>query len=874
MDKKDDAADVKAIEGDDIVVSVASGSSSGGQKESDWGIIMPSPGPKEAPKPEQERYYNELLRAIVKRVGRDCIRARRVGALNHDYAYIKVTASQDLLEQYAEENGFEYRTTSFFGDSLRPFSRALKKQGAYVHPNCDCANNHKCKCCKFGNKKKGEGCRCEIFLPYQRQELLKHILSKCFDEWMEDNYKKTFKPGTGLQTAKREGYIIDVIPVHTLKNRTAFFNSRAHFAEEHCKGWKALATPFQFTPQSRRFLQYVRSYLGEKVSLYFAYLQFYNMWLLFLLVLGVALSIYQWAYKSDNALVPVYCVLVALWSTLFLEFWVRKSNALASHWDMQDYEEVEEELETFAAGHEDQEPQFGFYEKGGSWVDLQEWAKEKIDETPAIEHFIPRYYRNPKGKCPTICFACVPADKRESANYYVWNLFQRMFTFSVLMTLVAAVLIVTISLLLFRLVVQKANQMWGGVAAGVLNAVSIAILDAVYKIVATALNDWENHRTATQYEDSLIAKTFLFQFVNSYFSLFYIAFFKGSKVNGLDGSLFGYEDICLDSKGQRAESCMPELSNQLTSLFLSRMLIGNLTETALPWVMSRFKRYVQKKQVVAEEKQKNPNLSDAEIAQRVEKQLAERASQVETEFEWPKYSDNPNTSGTFEDYNEIALQFGYVLLFAPAFPLGAAAAVLGNIVENATDTWKLMFTVQRPPYVGASDIGTWLPIFRIMSVIGVMTNCGLIAFTSSQLSEYYTTPPTLAQKFAVVVVAEHVVFGIQYVISHFVDSQPEWLRQRNARADAITYIENEFATQGHVVEELQRRQAEMEDAAALDFSDLEVAKLDRSKSGVLRSVSDIQAKDVADAIEEDAKRDEKEDEEDAKREDKEDMDAH
>ena len=37
----------------------------------------------------------------------------------------------------------------------------------------------------------------------------------------------------------------------------------------------------------------------------------------------------------------------------------------------------------------------------------------------------------------------------------------------------------------------------------------------------------ELHRTPTEYEDSFITKMYLFQFVNFYSSLFYIAFFKG-----------------------------------------------------------------------------------------------------------------------------------------------------------------------------------------------------------------------------------------------------------------------------------------------------------------------------------------------------------
>eukprot|EP01042_Synura_sphagnicola_P024405 gene24405-31234_t len=49
-----------------------------------------------------------------------------------------------------------------------------------------------------------------------------------------------------------------------------------------------------------------------------------------------------------------------------------------------------------------------------------------------------------------------------------------------------------------------------------------SIIDSVViQHVAVWLNDMENHRTDTQYEDALVYKIFLFQFVNSYKSLFF-----------------------------------------------------------------------------------------------------------------------------------------------------------------------------------------------------------------------------------------------------------------------------------------------------------------------------------------------------------------
>lgn len=52
------------------------------------------------------------------------------------------------------------------------------------------------------------------------------------------------------------------------------------------------------------------------------------------------------------------------------------------------------------------------------------------------------------------------------------------------------------------------------------------ILEMIYKRIAIVLNNYENHRTETEYEDHLITKLFLFQFVNAYIALFYVAFYK------------------------------------------------------------------------------------------------------------------------------------------------------------------------------------------------------------------------------------------------------------------------------------------------------------------------------------------------------------
>lgn len=60
--------------------------------------------------------------------------------------------------------------------------------------------------------------------------------------------------------------------------------------------------------------------------------------------------------------------------------------------------------------------------------------------------------------------------------------------------------------------------------------------------MAVWLTEMELQRTQTEYDDSLAVKIYMFQFVNNYSCIFYVAFFKGkfigypSKYN----TVFGY----------------------------------------------------------------------------------------------------------------------------------------------------------------------------------------------------------------------------------------------------------------------------------------------------------------------------------------------
>ncbi|CAM6000140.1 unnamed protein product [Sphagnum balticum] len=63
--------------------------------------------------------------------------------------------------------------------------------------------------------------------------------------------------------------------------------------------------------------------------------------------------------------------------------------------------------------------------------------------------------------------------------------------------------------------------------AAILNLVVIMALEYVYERIARRLTEWEYPRTQRQFENSFTFKVYLFEFINYYSFLFYIAFFKG-----------------------------------------------------------------------------------------------------------------------------------------------------------------------------------------------------------------------------------------------------------------------------------------------------------------------------------------------------------
>lgn len=88
---------------------------------------------------------------------------------------------------------------------------------------------------------------------------------------------------------------------------------------------------------------------------------------------------------------------------------------------------------------------------------------------------------------------------------------------------------------------------------------------------------------------------------------------------------------------------------------------------------------------------------------------------------------------TFTDYTSLTMQLGLVLLFAMVFPLAPLLALLNNLVFMRLGAVKLCYFRQRPVAHKVSGIGVWEDLMQVMSTVGILTNCGVMAFTSTVL---------------------------------------------------------------------------------------------------------------------------------------------
>lgn len=544
--------------------------------------------------------------------------------------------------------------------------------------------------------------------------------------------------GLRLESLFRRNIINKYFPMHHRAKRRNLLENWAN--------WRKA-----FTKQP---IEDIRNYFGEEIGLYFAWLGFFTKWLWIASVVGLVCFILwlisklrqeSWGLWVNTG----YSIFLALWATCFQEYWKRKQNIFATRWGTDDWEETEAERADFKG-----ELKPGLY-----------WKNEWLEPSD-LDLLDDRHTKIKSKQAPKLL-----THAKVSTGM------------SVLLTMIGIVFAVTAAVLSFRLFVQKQSSLGGAIAGGAANAVTIIIMNVVWQKIAEKMTMWENHRTETEYKDNLVFKIFTFQFCNSYASFYYIAFFKGNTI--FWGRNTGLDDGCRVDWGEDidtvAAGCVDELTLQVLTVLLVNQFIGQTREVMLPFLLKKMKSVLFLRTMLDGLSPKG-NVDEYRDTYKTLPTYEREALRVD----WP---------GTFEEYSEMVIQYGYITLFAAVFPLAPFLALTNNLVEIRTDALKMLTQHNRPHYAGAQDIGTWYNILDVIGFFAVVTNCLLIGFSYSPI--YKLANENAFQTFAIVVILEHTLLALKLLIAYIIPDVPEKVAHERARSDYIKYVAYKEAKATH-----------------------------------------------------------------------------
>jgi len=544
----------------------------------------------------------------------------------------------------------------------------------------------------------------------------------------------------------------------------------AIFATHSEEANKFLMSNWVWKPWRPQPLEKVNEYFNSKIALYFGFVGYYTGWLLLAAIVGLSAGLYTIFFSKslDNLVVAGYSIAMACWGTIFLEFWKRYNSELAYRWSTLKLEDEAKERADFAMGCGDIKKR-GFYNTKGTFVPFDEDIQPpnypsiykffiggqheefvKGEEALMQEHgqHLPQAQAMSKFEPEAAPF--MPAANRRCRSYC---------TNTISLVVVAALCVALTAFLVMRLCfMQKFTVRWGGLMAAGIQSACIVSFNFIYRKCAVLMVDFENYRTDQEWENALVRRVFLFQFINSYFTLFYVAFAKGRV-----GTIFGYDDTCKDAHGNDAPNCMYELSYLLITTLSMVQLGSTLFEVVFPYVY--YQVQLQQERVKVWARQRGKPHQEKFVVGRMEHE---------------RNLTPGDPADMFIDYNKMIIQFGYISMFCAAFPFAPLLGILNNFIEMRSDGWKRLVATQRDcPTQRAETIGEWFNILQIMSVIAVTSNVGMICFTSDavqtalDLTEYQTV--------WMFVVLEHVVLIVKLLIMVEIPDVPLWVERRTAR---------------------------------------------------------------------------------------------
>jgi anoctamin-10 len=430
----------------------------------------------------------------------------------------------------------------------------------------------------------------------------------------------------------------------------------------------------------------IRDMHGSKVAFYYAFIQVYTVFLTFPAVTGVI----AWLWLPKYSL--AFGILTSVWCTVFLEYWKIQETDYSLRWNVKGIHHLKVNRSQF------------------------KYEKEYVDEAGRKHYYFPRWKK------------------------VVRQLAQIPFLLCAFVALgITIIAVFAIEIMISETYAGPYKDLLEYLPT-ILLAVSLPWITASLEDAAEWMTEYENHRTADLHEMSLTQKVFVLNMFTNYLPIFLTAFiyipFGGDVVPKLEGLLVkAFASVGKKFVHQPFHLDADRLRNEVIALTVTGQISGFFEENIVPMVKHKMSDWYR-------DYRRSRSQGDMLLSVvKDDPEETEFLSRIRNESILPKYNVQ-------DDISEIVLQFGYLALFSPVWPVIPLGFLINNWIELRSDFAKLSLEHQRPAPVRSDGIGPWIYSLEALTWLGSICTAAIVHLFSagrigSLLGQWATLPVTI-----------------------------------------------------------------------------------------------------------------------------------
>ncbi|KAJ0076261.1 hypothetical protein Patl1_33373 [Pistacia atlantica] len=473
----------------------------------------------------------------------------------------------------------------------------------------------------------------------------------------------------------------------------------------------------------------IYSYYGTKVAIYFAFLGKYTRWMFFPAAFGLILQFVDFG-SLQLLVLPVFFISIILWAVLFFQFWKRKNYALLARWHI-----------NYTIGASQGQKLLGM--DCGSVQSPVELMKKMGMDKAQEKQLYQRYewlgylmrFRNDAIIILSIICLQLPFELAYAHLYEV----------------IGSDLLKSTSI--YRLHISRILTLFLWFFRFGLTGIYLFVIQHFTRFggkISVKLIKYENNENTEYRADSLVYKVFGLYFMQSYIGIFYHALLHRN---------------------------FTTLRQVLMQRLLISEVLENLLENSLPYLKYSYKKY----RTIRNKKKHDKGSKSEKI---------HVTSRVEKEYLKPAYSASIGDEvedGLFDDFLELALQFGMIMMFACAFPLAFAFSAVVYIFfigpQATIAVIYLFFYIQCLLVTFFLLTSVYHSNQQFLIVMSICTNSALLVWLYDEEGKWKVEPGL-----AGILIMEHVLLLIKFGFSRLVPEEPAWVRAK--RVNNATQAQN------------------------------------------------------------------------------------